>query len=89
MGLYVFDPTQTYHMRGVPDAQIGVTVNTRSVATRVVAGLQEHRSQHHVMSDDPTDTEQWERRVGREWYVIAWPQGAQGAPMLGDVFDGL
>lgn len=89
MGLHVFDPTQTYHMRGVPDEQIGVTVNTRAVAARVVAGLQEHRSQHHVMSDDPTDTEQWERRLGREWYVIAWPEREPGAPMLADVFDGL
>jgi N-acetyl-1-D-myo-inositol-2-amino-2-deoxy-alpha-D-glucopyranoside deacetylase len=27
MGLLVFDPTQMYHMRGVPDEQIGVVVN--------------------------------------------------------------
>ena len=86
MGLSVFDPTRIYHMRGVPDEQIGVTVNTRAVAARVVAGLQEHRSQHHVMSDDPTDTVQWERRLGREWYVVAWPGREPGAPMLDDLF---
>lgn len=89
LGLFTFDPTQTYHMRGVPDAEIAVTVDCRAVAARVVAGLREHRSQLHVMSDDPTDTQQWQRRVGREWYVMAWPDRPAGAPHLPDVFAGL
>jgi LmbE family N-acetylglucosaminyl deacetylase len=50
MGLLVFDPTQRFHMRGVPDEQIGITVDCRGVADRIVAGLEDHRSQHHVMS---------------------------------------
>jgi LmbE family N-acetylglucosaminyl deacetylase len=87
LGLAVFDPTLTYHMRGVPDDQIGVTVDCRSVADRIVAGLREHRSQLHVMSDDPDNTEQWQRRVSREWAVVAWP--ATPAVMLDDVFAGL
>ena len=74
LGLYTFDPTQTYHMRGVPDEQIRITVDCRGVTSRIVAGLREHKSQLHVMSDDPTNTEQWERRVRREWYAIAWPE---------------
>lgn len=57
MGLPVFDPTATYHMRGVPDHKIGLIVDCRAVADRIVAGLRQHRSQHHVMSDDPDDTE--------------------------------
>ena len=89
MNRVVFDPTQMYQMRGVPDERIGITVDTRSVADRVVAGLGEHRSQHHVFIDDPTDTERWKRIVSREWWVIAWPPPAAGAPMLTDVFDGL
>jgi LmbE family N-acetylglucosaminyl deacetylase len=89
LGLFTFDPTRTYHMRGVPDEQIRVTVDCRTVASRVVAGLREHRSQLHVMSDDPTDTAQWERRVGREWYAVAWPEAAAGADMLTDLFEGL
>jgi LmbE family N-acetylglucosaminyl deacetylase len=89
LGLYTFDPTQTYHMRGIPDEQIGIVVDCRTVAGRVVAGLREHRSQLHVMSDDPTNTEQWERRVGREWYAIAWPDRDHEAPLLMDLFDGL
>jgi hypothetical protein len=43
----------------VPDERIGIVVDCRPVADRIVAGLGEHRSQHHVMSDDPSDTERW------------------------------
>ena len=89
LGLFTFDPSQTYHMRGVPDEQIQVTVDCRDVADRIVAGLREHKSQLHVMSDDPTDTDQWQRRVRREWYAIAWPEREPGAPMLTDLFEGL
>ncbi len=89
LGLSVFDPTRIYHLRGIPDEQIRITVDCRGAAGRIVAGLQEHRSQLHVMSDDPTDTAQWERRVGREWYATAWPEPTRDAPMLTDLFDGL
>lgn len=89
LGLFTFDPAQMFHMRGVPDEQIAITVDTRSVAGRVVAGLREHRSQLHVMSDDPDDTVQWQRRVSREWHAIAWPEPEPGAPMLTDLFEGL
>jgi LmbE family N-acetylglucosaminyl deacetylase len=89
LGLFTFDPTRTYHMRGIPDEQIGITVDCREVTGRIVAGLREHRSQLHVMSDDPTDGDQWERRVRREWYALAWPEPRPGAPMLTDLFDGL
>ena len=89
LGLFTFDPTQTYHMRGVPDEQIRITVDCRDVTSRIVAGLREHRSQLHVMSDDPTDTDQWERRVRREWCTIASPEPERGGPMLTDLFDGL
>lgn len=89
LGLFTFDPTQTYHMRGVPDDQIRITVDCRAFRSRIVAGLREHKSQLHVMSDDPTNTEQWERRVGREWYRIAWPEHDPDEPMLTDLFEGL
>jgi LmbE family N-acetylglucosaminyl deacetylase len=89
MNLFVFDPTQTYHMRGVPDDQIGITIDTRPVSDRIVAGLSEHRSQHHVIIDDPHDVERWKRIVTREWWAVAWPERPAGAPMLTDLFDGL
>jgi LmbE family N-acetylglucosaminyl deacetylase len=88
-GLIVFNPTELYHMRGVPDEEIGVEVDCRAVADRIVAGLSEHRSQHHVMSDDPTDLERWRRVVRSEWHVVAWPPRAPGSPRLTDVFEGL
>ena len=89
LGLPVFDPTRTYHMRGVPDELIGITVDYRSVAPQVLAGLREHKSQLHVIADDPEDTEVWLRRLGREWWSIAWPPSEPGTPMLSDLFDGL
>ena len=76
-------------MRGVPDDEIGITVDCREVSSRIVAGLREHKSQLHVMSDDPTNTEQWQRRVSREWYAIASPEREPGAAILTDLFDGL
>ena len=89
LGLYTWDPTQTYHMRGVPDEQIAITVNCREFAGRIIAGLSEHKSQLHVMSDYPINTERWERTVGREWYAVAWPELERDQPMLTDLFEGL
>ena len=75
LGLWVWDPTQTYHMRGVPDEEIGMVVDCRGVSRRIIAGLREHRSQHHVMSDDPTTS-----RPGRSPCVARamWSHGRRG-----------
>jgi hypothetical protein len=73
----------------VPDEDICITVDCRPVAPRIVAGLGEHRSQSHVMSDDPMDPRIRERVVSRERYVVAWPPPVPGTPMLTDLFDGL
>jgi hypothetical protein len=89
LGLFTFDPTRTYHMRGVPDEQIGIEVDCRPVAGRIVAGLRQHRSQLHVMSDDPDDVATWERRVGREWGVVVWPPRPPSADRLPDLFADL
>lgn len=89
LGLYTWDPAQTFHMRGVPDDLLHVDVDCRAVAGRKVAGLQEHRSQLHVMSDHPMQPGVWERRVGREWFTIAWPPTEPGTPPLPDLFTGL
>ena len=89
LGLPVFDPRAMYHMRGVPDEEIGVVVDCRSVAHLVVDGLREHRSQHHVFIDDPDDVDRWQRIMSREWHVLAWPPRAAGEPPLTDIFEGL
>jgi hypothetical protein len=89
LGLPIFDPTKIYHGRGVPDDQIGITVDCSTVADRVVAGLLEHRSQLHVMADDPIEIARMRHIVSREWMVIAWPPGPTPTVMLTDIFDGL
>jgi len=89
LGLPLFDPTRTYDMRGVPDEEIGLTVDCRTVSDRIVAGLREHKSQLHVMSDDPDDIERWRRVCSREWFAVAWPPRTGEPAMLADVFDGL
>jgi hypothetical protein len=76
-------------MRGIPDEEIAIVVDCRRVASRIVSGLREHKSQLHVMSDDPTNSEQWKRRVSREWYTVAWPTRNPGDPTLTDLFEGL
>lgn len=89
MGMWTWDPSQVFHMRGVPDEQIGLVVDTRSVAHRTVAGLREHKSQHHVMTDDPDDVERMERIMSRDWAVVAWPEREPEASVLTDPFEGL
>jgi len=81
------DPTQLYHPRGVPDGSIGLIVDTSSVADRVVAALEEHRTQ----ANDIQDMSEQERAmmVSREHGVISWPPWAPGDPVLHDVFEGL
>jgi LmbE family N-acetylglucosaminyl deacetylase len=89
LGLPVFDPTRTYHGRGVPDEQVHLIVDCRSVAERVVFGILEHRSQLHVMADQPVDEHRLQRIVGREWATVAWPPRSLDDPMLADIFDDL
>lgn len=89
MDLPVFDPSRTYHGRGVPDEEVDVTVDCRAVSHLVVAGILQHRSQLHVMADDPVDVHRLRRIVGREWASVAWPPRPVGAPMLTDVGEGL
>jgi N-acetyl-1-D-myo-inositol-2-amino-2-deoxy-alpha-D-glucopyranoside deacetylase len=89
MGRELFDPTQMYHMRGVPDENIGIVLDCRPVSDRIVAGLLEHKSQHHVFFDDTTETDRWKRVVSRLWFDVAWPPRPSDAQMLTDIFEGL
>jgi hypothetical protein len=84
-----WDPDEVYHLRGVPDEQIGISVDISSVALRVVAGLREHRSQQHVIAMPGVTDEQWARSASVEHYVVARPHRPVGAPVLADVFESL
>jgi hypothetical protein len=88
-GLATWDPSAVYHLRGVPDEQIGISVDVSSVADRVVAGLREHRSQQHVITEEGVSDERWSRAASREHLVIAWPERPVGGPRLASVFEGL
>lgn len=88
-GLPTWDPEAVYHLRGVPDEEIGISVDTSPVAGKIVAGLREHRSQQHVIVRPDSTDEQWARSVGREHYVIARPGARSKAARLTDAFEGL
>lgn len=88
-GLAPWDPLLIYQLRGVPDAQIGLEVDTSSVADRLLAGMMEQRSQLHVLLELRQDRVGLMRALGRESCVIAWPPAEPGAPMLPDLFDQL
>lgn len=82
-----FDPTRLYDPRGVPDQQIGIDVDTSSVAPRVLAALREHRTQAGDFADMPED--QQLAMLGRERGVVAWPVWHPGDRVLADIFEGL
>ncbi len=88
-GLDRWDPAITYHLRAVPDEDIGVLVDTRPVADAVVAGLKAHATQRSALFDPEADDREWRRYAKREFHVVAWPPRARGAPVLADVFEGL
>jgi LmbE family N-acetylglucosaminyl deacetylase len=86
-GLEPWDPAQPFHLRGVPDATIGVEVDTEAVVDRVIAGVRAHKTQwsYQTMDSDPALVDS----LRRDHYVIAWPPGRAEGPPLGDVFEGL
>lgn len=88
MNLPEFDPTKVFHWRGVPDDQIGLTVDCRAVSDRVIAGILEHRSQLHVLTGQPVDVLRLQWLVNHEWAIVVWPPEPPRR-MLADVFDEL
>jgi len=87
-GLPAWDPNRIFHLRGVPDLDIGIVIDTTVVAPRIRAAMREHRTQRADM--DPQDVPEAQKlnSVSRETEVLVWPPGAHG-PVLKDVFDGL
>ena len=85
-GLEPPDPTQPFQPRGVPDERFGVSVDCSGVYERKLEALRRHRTQGE-MQDVPFDL--WREILGREDFVVAWPERRAGEPMLRDVFEGL
>lgn len=85
-GLEPMDPTQPFMPRGVADDAIGVRVDASSVYERKVEALRSHKTQAEL-EDLPFDL--WPDLLATESFVIAWPPGEPGSPVLGDPFEGL
>lgn len=87
-GLEPWDPTQIYHLRGVPDDRVDVVVDTSSVAARVRAGMLEHRSQWADVNPPDVSESDMLRNVSREYLVFGWPP-ERPHQVLNDIFEGL
>ena len=79
-----FDPDRVYDPHGVADGTIGMTVDCRSVAPRVLAALREHRTQAEDFAD-LSEMSQLEA-LAFEHAVVAWPAWGPGDPLVTDVF---
>ena len=88
LGLEPWHPETIYHLRGVPDDEIGIVIDTSSVAQHVRAAMREHRTQWADMNPTGVPEEDLVKSVSRETQVIAWPR-ERPATILTDVFDGL
>ncbi|HEX2153493.1 MAG TPA: PIG-L family deacetylase [Acidimicrobiia bacterium] len=86
-GLDPWDADILFHLRGVPDASIGIDVDTAAVVNAVLAGVRAHKTQwsYQAMDSDPALVDS----LRRDHYVIAWPATSDGHPPLTDVFEGL
>ena len=87
-GLIPWDPDTVYHLRGVPDEQIDIDIDTAHVAALVRRAMQEHRTQWNDMNNPESTEEQRRKGVSRETEVIAWPPTRPGR-LLGDIFEDL
>jgi LmbE family N-acetylglucosaminyl deacetylase len=89
-GMEPMDPTRPFTPRGVPDERIGVSVDCSAAFGAKLEALRCHRTQGE-MEDLPFDL--WPAILGREEFVIAWPEqhpmGRDDPPVLRDVFEGL
>lgn len=80
------DPTQPFMPRGVPDEMIAVMVDCSPVYQRKLEALRQHKTQGEL---EDVPYELWPEVLGWEAFVMAWPQRAQGDPVLSDMFEGL
>jgi LmbE family N-acetylglucosaminyl deacetylase len=85
-GIEPLDPTQPFAPRGVPDETIAVMVDCSPVYQRKLEALRQHKTQGEL---EDVPYELWPEVLGREAFVMAWPERAPGDPILSDVFEGL
>lgn len=81
-GLEPIDSTQPFMPRGVPDEEIGVSVDCSPAFERKVEALRCHRTQAEL-EDVPFDL--WPDLLGTEAFVVAWPERSPGDPVATDL----
>jgi LmbE family N-acetylglucosaminyl deacetylase len=80
------DPTQPFVPRGIRDEIIAVMVDCSPVYQRKLEALRQHKTQGEL---EDVPYELWPEALGREAFVMAWPERAAGDRLLSDVFEGL
>jgi LmbE family N-acetylglucosaminyl deacetylase len=73
-------------LRGVPDDEVAIAVDTRSVRETKLAGIEAHRTQIGELERVP-DELRW-IVLDTEWFVQTWPEHAAGSP-AGSLLDGV
>jgi LmbE family N-acetylglucosaminyl deacetylase len=74
-------------LRGVPDEDIAIEVDTRPVRDRKLAAIEAHRTQIGELERIPPGL-RW-IVLDREWFVQAWPARPPGAAVATSPFAGL
>lgn len=87
-GMEPWNPEVVYHLRGIPDGDVDIDIDTTSVAPRVRAAMREHRSQWGDMNPPGSTEEEMLKKVSRETQVIAWPP-RESDHLLKDIFEDL
>lgn len=85
-GMDPVDPTQPFMPRGVADETVAVVVDCSPVYKQKIEALRQHKTQGEL---EDVPFELWPEVVGREAFVMAWPDRGPGDPVLSDVFEGL
>ena len=85
-GLPPIDPSQPFQPRGVPDEEVGITVDCSDVYDRKLEALRRHRTQSEL---EDVPFELWPELLGTESFVVAYPEREPGAPVLTGLFEGL
>jgi LmbE family N-acetylglucosaminyl deacetylase len=88
-GLEPWDPARPYHLRGVSDTTIGISVDTRGVADLAVAALRMHRTQWSPAAVPGATDRTMVESLRKEDWVIVWPPNPPGSPVLSDIFSGV
>lgn len=85
-GLLLWDSTQIYHLRGIPDETVGIEVDTAATSERLVRAIRAHQSQWSYQAA-LTDDRALRASLSAESWQIARP-ATNHEVALADIFEG-